>query len=56
MNVKGSESEKFRENKRWKKVYLNEDCSVGKECEENDANHSKTPNLQGSESCKKRNF
>ena len=34
-------------------VHLNQDGSVGKEREENDADHGETPNLQGRQSWNK---
>ena len=41
---------------KWKKFDLNKDSSVGKECEENDANHGETPNLQSRKSYNKNEF
>ena len=35
-------------------VHLNQDGSIGKESEENDADHGETPNLQGGQSCNKK--
>ena len=35
------------------KFHLDEDGSIGKECEENNANHGEAPNFQGGEGCNK---